>query len=257
MPSIDSFLEKAEKYKWDGIDYIGIGKYAIAKFLLEKEHLSSLSTDNNNWYKHLWDKIHHYSDELNDNHILANGKIKFITFNYDLSLEYFLLSSIRYSYIGYYASQEDIKNLINFIKKIHIIHIYGKLGPLPWEGDRREYGNYESRDILEYSKGIKIIQRDAETTEELKTAHEYLKQADFVCFLGFGYNFDNLERLNLLNATGNYDIKKIYGTAKGLKKAQKENITSYLDHQDSESVTLGNEDEGIIDFLNKEFDHLW
>jgi len=71
----------------------------------------------------------------------------------------------------------------------------------------------------EVAAGIRII-HEASPTEEYTTAHEWLREAQVICFLGFGFHPTNVKRLDLLNQIrGRADI--FYGgTAHGLEDAE-------------------------------------
>ena len=53
--------------------------------------------------------------------------VAFITFNYDRSLEFFLLTTLKNRY------QKTEQECAAKLKNIPIVHLYGKLALLPWE----------------------------------------------------------------------------------------------------------------------------
>jgi SIR2-like domain len=133
---------------------------------------------------------------------ISKKKISFITFNYDRSLEFFLMTSLKNRFK---KSQNEVAEKL---KKIPIVHLYGKLGPLPWEviTDNDYYRNYEPlvlpHHLRKSSKSLKIIYDKLELDNpEFKQAKILLGAARKIYFLGFGYHKDNLDRLKIKSIT--------------------------------------------------------
>jgi hypothetical protein len=89
------------------------------------------------------------------------------------------------------------------LSKIPIVHLYGKLGALPWENSFNEYSRDYSPIVYPHhlrrsSKDLKIIyDRFDENNPEFKKAKMLMSAARRIYFLGFGYHNDNLERLKI------------------------------------------------------------
>ena len=132
--------------------------------------------------------------------------LSIITFNYDRSLEFYLYTALKHKFPG--KKEEEYKNKLD---SITIIHIYGKLGYLPWESkeDKKtvpynySFDNsgqdirklYENKIMIQnISKEIKIIHEE-EKIENPAQIRILLKNAKRIFFLGFGFNPINLERL--------------------------------------------------------------
>ena len=252
-PSIDTFLEKAKNFENDDPQYYDFGRFAIAKCLIEKESTEQLTDDKNNWYHYFWSKIH------NDINVLIDGSISFITFNYDVSLEYFLVNAIKYSHHGYFTTKEHDDQIYEFMRKIPLIHVYGKTGILPWEKETkfnvRLHEDKSNRKIWEASQQIHLISDEREAKDVLIKAHEFLRLTDIICFLGFGFDSINISKLNLSSVIE--DVRKkykleLFGTAYGLKDAQRKSVCNLLG---TTNITLGGEKEGIEDFFKEYLDH--
>jgi NAD-dependent SIR2 family protein deacetylase len=201
--SIDAFLE----HETDG-KIIEFGKMAIAATLLPYEQEETLfnnfltneeKEENFNWYQYLWNQINTSFDDFEKN-------LSIITFNYDRSLEYFLYTALKYKYPG--KNIDDYKNKLN---DIPIIHVYGKLGNLPWESaedeksvpynyDWKKTDNdfdtmYEKKCLIQNaSKQIEIVHENKEISER-ERIKELLNSKERIYFLGFGYHPINLSRL--------------------------------------------------------------
>jgi hypothetical protein len=109
-------------------------------------------------------------------------QLSFITFNYDRSLEYFLFYSLVNAY-----GEEDARDLF---KDVTIVHVYGKLGnPDFLDKDGRGYApSITDGDIEKCISEIKIMPERSEDSVEFKSAHTLISEAQFLYFLGFGYD---------------------------------------------------------------------
>lgn len=118
-----------------------------------------------------------------------------ITFNYDRSLEQYLYNAVETAYPG--KSETQYRELL---QSRRIIHVYGKLGPLLWQDvdSHIRYGQTPNAEmLLKAASNIKIMREAQTITEEFTQAHKVLGEADRICFLGFGFDETNLQRLML------------------------------------------------------------
>jgi len=224
--SVDLFLEHRK-------EFIDVGKAAIAMALFPYEveaRLFERDSKHRNWYTYLYDKMDAPFEQFDQN------KLSVITFNYDRSFEQFLFKAAVHSFGK--PTAETIAKLNSF----PIVHVHGKLGELQWQaGSREEFkdynGDFSRRDIRQAVKKIKIISDNIEEDSEFKQAHELLRNAGRIYFLGFGYNNVNLSWLRVSECS---DIW-IPGTAYGLGKAEKKtimNVWSNVKLQDSKLDVL-------------------
>jgi hypothetical protein len=220
--SIDEFLEHNPTLA-------DIGRLAIAFHLLPAEYNScGLLEDLNkldHWYRYLKAKMGGPLDALADN------ALRIVTFNYDRSLEHYLYETLRRSY----ESVDDAK-CAKIVERIPVLHVYGSLGSLPWQSasDGIAYGasgpNMTREEVERAGKNIKVLHEGAgdEVQRNFETAQEWLKWADRVLFLGFGFHRDNVQRLafnkicNVYNSVG----KEIAGTCRGLDATSRDGSLS-------------------------------
>lgn len=187
VASIDSFLSRRSG------EFGEIGKFAIAAILCAREESSTLHrTDNNDdWYGYLWNALVagiHKPDDL------ASNQIRFVTFNYDRSLEYFLQQSCKETF-G--LNDEGAKKALEPLK---IIHVYGLLGELEQvrSSKARPYVTRMSASELSIAaQGIKIIPESRDDAPEFDESKGMFEWAEKICFLGFGFDPLNVSRLNL------------------------------------------------------------
>jgi len=90
--SIDEFLGRQPHF-------VDVGKALIAAILCSKENLDEIFSEQNpdHWYRLLWSAL---TDGTMQGQDLGRNGVRFITFNYDRSLEFFLHESTKSTY-GY------------------------------------------------------------------------------------------------------------------------------------------------------------
>lgn len=214
--SIDSFLEVNPKF-------IKIGKISILHVLLRFEK-KSIDLENHNWYKIIWNKI--YTKNFKN---LGENNLSIITYNYDRSLEYYLVNAMMNLY-----NKPLTECLKVFENDIPIIHIHGTFGETV--DNNLEFIHYGRTDFhpQQYglnSKSIKIVYEKIDDDPVFIRVHKLLQSLDEtgqITFLGFGYNSTNLSRLNLSDTRAH-----ITGTCKGktgneVREMILENSTSRL-----------------------------
>ena len=199
--SIDSFLEKRT-------EFMDMGKMAIAAHLIPCEKDEYLRKIQDNWYMYLFDRL-----KLSFDNFDRNG-VAFITFNYDRSLEQFLFEALKCRF-GKTDSECCQK-----LKNIPILHFYGQLDSLPWQGENGFSYSHElliSR-IRNARTNLKLIndERQMKDSKEFSEAVEMIKWAEHIYFLGFGFDEINLERLNIQLMNG----KSLVGTALGIERTK-------------------------------------
>ena len=115
------------------------------------------------------------------------NRLSFVTFNYDLSLEYFFESSLNARF-GW--SREKVADEM---AGIPIVHIHGTVGNL---GNRR-YGETQNPDVIgEIAKSIRIFGDDEDgRRDEVALARHLLDESEFIFYLGFGFHDVNMKRL--------------------------------------------------------------
>jgi hypothetical protein len=202
QPSVDAFLERRP-------ELIGVGKLAIAFCLMPFEDEEKLYYPDprrgGDWYEHLSVKLNSSFEEFGEN------KLSIITFNYDRSLEHYLLNSL----INLHGKTRD--ECAKALAQIPIVHVYGQLGaqPYPQQGSQmyRPDQAVHPRYVETAAAGIKLYHEEAE--ESSTRARELLSGAKRICFLGFSYNEFNVARLKLHESK--FDLSTlIIGTTRGL-----------------------------------------
>lgn len=199
--SIDLFLSRNPKF-------IDIGKLAIKLSIYNSELESKFREDvdrNEDWYSYLFDRL---TNEFTnpDQYIITHNKIKFITFNYDRSLEHYFYDSMTNSF-----SEIDKGIIEHEVNKIKIIHMFGTISPLPWQEDGGLiYG--KEKVLFANADNLNIIYSKTEEPVIIE-AKELIRKAKNIFFLGFGYAKENLELLDFPQIL--QPDQKVFGTTYG------------------------------------------
>jgi len=253
----DDFRKKFEKSSTKSIDLFvarnpnlaPVGKSIIAYEIFDAEHRSlfrekaewvremfkSRQGDNTQqqylrnrdfqggiWYEYLFDRLTARlanKDDLPD-FSFSKGKIAFITFNYDRSLEYFLYESVRNSFTEVPEAQ-----VIKCLKNLKILHIYGQIAPLKWQDSAKgiDYQPPISASLVRNtSSNIRTIYEEQQNPE-LVEAQNIISQAEQIFFLGFGYAPENMKILGLPELIPPSNCR-VYGTAFGLNRVELKRI---------------------------------
>ena len=225
--SVDAFLE----YR---TEFLKVGKYAIALSLMPyEEHHRLFQFDGKaaDWYEYLFNKTN-TSFEMFD-----HNELYIITFNYDRSLEYYLFTALKNSFN---MSEEKCAEKM---KGMPIIHVYGALCALPWQGGiSRPYMPGLSPDnVKNASDQILIMSECSYKSEQFERAYQILYKVKRIYFLGFGYGEANLERLGLSSLPSKY----MAGTALGLEDAETTPINRSL------GIQFPDNNSDVLQFLKK------
>jgi len=109
LTSVDTFLERRT-------DFLEIGKAIIAIELLRRESVTTLWEGGSNWMQYLYARM--TSDSLE---AFTQNQVKFITYDYDRTLEHFLFTSLQNTY------RADERACAQIVSEIGIIHLHGRL----------------------------------------------------------------------------------------------------------------------------------
>ena len=131
------------------------------------------------WYEYLFRLM-----RTEDPGSFTQNQVKVITFNFDRSFERRLFLFLR----SFYGISDNEAAQLRFA--VPTIHLHGSLGGEKWLNENRP----ESRDYVPEASGeqlrallkaLRIVHEEIDEND-LLNAHEWLKRAHTVCFLGFG-----------------------------------------------------------------------
>ncbi len=208
--SVDAFLEHRA-------DFLDVGKVSTAAILLPLERQSALFEGKGpNWYEYFFNKLNARFEDFDKN------RVSVLTFNYDRSLEHYLLTALRNSY------GKTLEECAEKLKSVPIVHLHGDLGDLPLQATGGvPYGGIElTSSVIRHSASrIQIIHEDVSDKPQFQQAHHLLRRAQMICFVGFGYDATNAQRLSKSERFSN---KQILGSAKDITEAEAQIIRSTM-----------------------------
>jgi hypothetical protein len=122
----------------------------------------------------------------------GKNAVAFVTLNYDRSIEWYFSRALKAKH-NYENDQACLKDLYG----VRFVHGYGSLGDAHFS--EHPYGRRRpsQEEIRKTAARLNIIHEDLADSEELSQALGLLKEAEVVCFLGYGFHELNNERLTL------------------------------------------------------------
>ena len=174
--SVDDFLE----YR---MDFLDVGKIAIASALVRCEKLARLFPQDGDLYQRIFAALKAPRDHWQEN------KLTVVTFNYDRSLDHYCTTALAHAF-----KLDPLEALAVFRSAVQVIHVYGALGAYPAQ---RGYDvSNESAAIRVASDGIKILHEKSTLQDTaFDDARVALSRAGRIYFLGFGFLAQNVTRL--------------------------------------------------------------
>jgi len=202
-PSIDFFLKMNRR----DAEVAAMGKHMVATTLLIKQ-IGALRGEPN-WYGAI---VQFILDCIEAGDLKRLDDLKIVTFNYDLSIEGFILRALHSLSFLCEAEREEI--LMRVVS--NVLHVYGSLFDFlaPPDEYKKEFPDWRTRRLqifnsAVYRKGssffaearrfgnnIRII-GDPDTDDVVRKAREWIAGAEQVFILGYGFHADNNELLGL------------------------------------------------------------
>lgn len=221
LPSVDAFLAvQTDK------QYVKLGKSAIAASLILLEKKATLQSRSElKLYEYLWQRL------AGTPGTYASNRLSIITFNYDRSFEYFLRQVL------FACHPECRKEPLDFdaaLSHFEVLHIYGSLGALdqmsaaylPYDLQFHK-GSMTSGVIAQSASRLQLYNETTTDKSVTERIAQVLKEAEIVCFLGFGFHELNIRRLEFFGLGRNPNAK-LFGSAYGLGEGQCEPVRQML-----------------------------
>lgn len=190
--NIDTFLRNHP-------DQQEIGKQLIAAEILRCEN--RIWSTSENWYGQLVDSLVNCEDPEE----ILQSDLSIITFNYDVSLEYFLYDQLL-KMPKFFPYLKDICEIL----QNRIIHVYGSVREASFEDIYKSYGNFYGSFKQEVhptillneanKSSLEVIYGDKHKNRELphiQSACELIYSAKKIYVLGFGFDINNTDLLKL------------------------------------------------------------
>ena len=208
--------------------YADIGKWLISLVIMEStcknisQGLLPRAIEGKDWFQLIQAKITSGCVPGDVKKTIKNNQVRFITFNYDWSVERCLARLANIELLG-----EDAKEWME--EDGRFIHIYGHI-PYHVQKEAVEYilkykdfKYFESKSFFDLawtaSKNIRTIpETKSDNSDLLQKAKGIIKQANRVYILGYGFDEENNENLDLKNLLCYKENKHVF-------------FTNYADHK--------------------------
>lgn len=207
IASIDAFLGRRG-------EFVELGKLLIAIEIIQYESGDLLlNAPEDDWYNALWNAL---TSEAHTAEQLRENKVRFVTFNYDRSLECMLHESTKNTF----ALADEYAH--HWWTQIPIVHFYGLVGRFCYQADdsngRQYVAKINEQALALAVKGIRIVPEARENDPIFGVVRQWFREAARICFLGFGYDALNVTRLGLADVIrerqqSNAGTPVIYGSA--------------------------------------------
>ncbi len=202
--SVDWFLE-------DNPQFIEVGKRSIASALIPFEDPGKLfppNASNEHWYELLINVLD------SPRGAFAENPLSIVTFNYDRSLEFYLLRVLE-------TRRSSLEQAIEELRTLDVIHVHGALGDLaPMVTGGREYSpELEPEIIRAAADQIVVVGEVPDDAEAFAVAADVLAKAERIVFLGFGFHPASVERLGVFNEPWTEERRqrvRVGGTSRGM-----------------------------------------
>ena len=190
--SIDAFLWRHQEKR----EMVNFARKLITQVILahqRADRFERVQGGKKNWYRFLWDAI---VDGLTPEELASNDtdlNINIVTFNYDVSLEFYLYSLVTAPHSMFSRDQAE-RFLQKLGKSIH--HVYGSVLHYQWLGGADGNHIYELKDqeiqqtVRKNWQQIRLI--DARSNHDYSSARDAIQTADQVLILGFGFDETNI-----------------------------------------------------------------
>lgn len=218
VSSVDNFLEVHK----DDLDVQICAKAAICGIIANAERGSKLYVDDSNIYNTLdtrqlddtWylEVAQILFEKARPEHLNpAFEAVKFVSFNYDRCLEWFVYNAVQ----GLYAM--DRTQAAKAMAKCVVYHPYGSIGLPEWipSNESERYGTEFADRLLAVSGRIKTFTEDVVETPDIEGTRRAISEAETIVFLGFSFHPQNLDILRPLHGVPSR-VVRILGTCYGM-----------------------------------------
>jgi hypothetical protein len=143
------------------------------------------------------------------------------TLNYDESFEAYFLERFRHHFNT--TIEEAQKHFDDYIS---VVHVYGSLGGATFDPNAVDAWGRPApgKSLIKAANGIKILQHGDHTSSEFHRARRCIEQAEFICFLGFGFLEENVMRLQLATMPAKHIFASGLGITHGMRQRLKRQL---------------------------------
>lgn len=184
----------------------------------------------------------------------GKNRVAFVTLNYDRSLERYLFLRLKAQH-QYDNDEECFRELY----QLRFVHMYGSLGDERFVDDPFNRNKPSIAEVQRAADRLRIIHEETTEAQYLSEAVKLLKEAQVICFLGYGFHGLNNDRLTLatIPQRGQERIDRQDWFASRYQMTEVEfsrHTRSFYDKFVNRGYTherIGNQQEGALEFLRR------
>lgn len=203
--SIDEFIRDNPLYAFAGkcmIVYTLLARENPDHFHLnytppttKKDEVNGVNNEHDNWYPYLLSDI--LSGCADNPKKIMNSGMSFITFNYDISLDFYLQSRLNEIQI-----LKDL-NDNSYLEEYKVHHVYGSI----YGDEKPQYGKFKYTEPKDLFNNFLRLTKSCNLYENIQTMYKERSQENNynyldtyekhneIIFIGFGFNSDNLKKI--------------------------------------------------------------
>jgi hypothetical protein len=237
--SIDEFLEYRRTYK----NFVSIGKAVIACLVASALLIPRRRDEAEDWLAEVFKAMREGAPTL-EAFIEGNRGVKFITFNFDSTIEERLVHNVA---ALYRVPSDHAAHALSEIAPV--FHVHGRLPHPPGQTLRHTPKGFapEWRPwLLDAAQTINVVSDSLEASV-LGNAQRAVAEASIVCFLGFAYNQMNLQRLGVPQTIKTDSYQTVFGSALGLEEGFLHQTRQRFKGQ----ITVGGYQENCVQVLRR------
>jgi hypothetical protein len=205
--SLDAFVLRRPEFR-------DIAKVTLAIKLMESEDDARLlAPPEHDWYRFLFSRMMPKDPES-----FRSNRLAIVTFNFDRSFERRLARTL----VGTYG----VERAADLLSAVPVLHLHGQFGALKLtdEAFGRPYAVEQRADeIQRYARDIKLVDDEIDTAV-LTDARNRMDHAETICFVGFSFQPENLDRLQAKTL----NQKTLFGTCRGMSDADVSRVYRYF-----------------------------
>lgn len=229
VSSVDNFLEIHAK----DADIQVCAKAAITYLIAKGERASRLYVDPSNIHNRLsaaslkdtwYQELAHILFEKVDGESIAKAfdSVRFVSYNYDRCLEWFLYQSLT----GLYAM--DTNQASEILEGVSILHPYGDIGAPEWQRSPADFfGSDISGSVVHASKRL-LTYNEGGAPEVACEVRAAVESATTIVFLGFAFHPQNVELMRSQRKGKFSKVENIFGTSFKLSENDNHEVTTQL-----------------------------
>lgn len=229
-PTLDAVLEQRP----DLDRYITPMFAALMHVELEQIEIRGRAPEDHDWLRVLAERLRDGSgsDWRQFHHV--NRGLRIVTFNIDSLLQTAIANTVRRLF-----KDCDEEAAADMAGRFDIIHVHGRLPAA---------NVLEPEWVATASEGIHLSRNGAGDADggPMAAARSAIREAEVVCFLGFGYHRTNLDRLAVAEAVRSKAPNAVFGSALDVPDGLREWITGKVP-----GIRLADRNETCVDVLDR------